>query len=88
MQMQKAEQFLSILILNFRKCCQLGLPAETKVQAGKNYETCTDWCKLCLINQTGQTKTWKETCMKLKCMHCVGFEQIFMKFSEIFLPKE
>ena len=31
--------FLSIPVLNFKKCCQLGLPAEAKAQTGKDYET-------------------------------------------------
>ena len=48
---------VSILFLNFGKCCQLGLPAVIKVQTSKNYETYKDiLCKLCHINQTGQTK--------------------------------
>ena len=58
--------FLSISFLNFRKCFRLGLPVEIKVQACKNYETCKDRGKLSHINQTGQTKTWKETCIEFK----------------------
>ena len=63
--------FLSISFLNFRKCCWLGLSAEIKVQTSKNYKTCKGRCKLCHINQTGQTTTWKETCIKfIKYAEC------------------
>ena len=51
----------SISLLNFGKCCRLGLPAEIKVQTSKNYETCKNRYKLWHINQTGQTTIWKET---------------------------
>ena len=55
--------FLSISLLNFGKCCRLGLSAEIKIQTSKYYETCKDRCKLChqIVNQTHQTTTWKET---------------------------
>ena len=56
--------FLSISFLNFGNCCRLGLPAEIKVETSKNYETCKERCKLCHINQTGQTRRRKETCIK------------------------
>ena len=52
--------FLTILFMNFEKCCQLVLPVEIKVQTSKNYETCKDRWKLSHINQTDQTITWKE----------------------------
>ena len=32
----------------------------------KNYETCKDRCKLCHINQTDQTTTWKESYILFK----------------------
>ena len=58
--------YFSISFLNFGKCCQMGLTGEIKVQTSKNYETCKERCKLPHINQTGQTMTWKETCIKFK----------------------
>ena len=58
---------VSILFLNFGKCCQLGLPAVIKVLTRKNYETYMGiLCQLCHINQTGHTKKWKETCIEFK----------------------
>ena len=75
--------FLSISFLNFGKSCRLGLPVEVKVQTSKNYETCKTRCKLSHINQTGRTKTWKETCIEFK-----KYEQSFTKFIEIFVPQE
>ena len=64
------------------------LPAEMKVQASKNYETCQRRYKLCQINQTGQSTTWKETCIEfIESMQIVGFEQTSAKFIEIFVRK-
>ena len=57
MQMQKSEYVSKYFVLEFWKCCQLGLPAEIKEQTGKNDETCKGRCKLCHVNQTGQTTT-------------------------------
>ena len=68
--------------MNFVKCCQLGLPAVIKVQTGKNYETYI--CKLCHINQTGQTTTWKGTCIEFKmyaeCRLWVNIYKIYRDF--------
>ena len=66
----------------------MGLPEDIKVQTGKNHETCKDKCKLCHINQTGQSKHEKKSVSNLNCMQDVGFEQTFTKFSETFIPKE
>ena len=70
--------------LNFGKFCQLGLPAEIKVQTSNNYETCKDRCKLCHINQTGQTTTRNETCIKFindaECRHWANIYDILWEF--------
>ena len=79
--------FLSISFLNFGKCCWLGLPAETKEQTSKNYETFNDRCRLHHINQTGPTTTRKETVSNLLSMQSIGFEQTW-NFVEIFLLQE
>ena len=64
------------------KCCALGLPAEIKVQTSKNYETCKGRCKLCHINQTDQTTTWKENCIEfIKQAEC----RLRPKIHEIYL---
>ena len=57
MQMQKSEYVSKYFVLEFWKCCQLGLLAEIKEQTGKNDETCKGRRKLCHVNQTGQTTT-------------------------------
>ena len=57
MQMHNSECISKYSILEFWKCCQLGLPAEIREQTIKNYETWKDRCKLCHISQTGQTAT-------------------------------
>ena len=57
--------------MNFGICCQLGLPAEIKVQTSKNYEPCKYRYKLCQINQMSQTTTWKESCIEfIKYTEC------------------
>ena len=83
----KIPHFLFIIsLLNLGKCCWLLLPAVIKVQTNKNYETCKQRYKLCNINETGQSTTWKETRIVLKCMQTVGFQQTSTKFIEIFVP--
>ena len=76
--------FRSISFLNFRKCCQLGLLVEIKVQTSKKYETCKDRYKLSHINQTGQTTTRKVTCVEFKkyreCWVWANIYEIFWDF--------
>ena len=72
--------FLSISFLNFGNYCQLGLLTEIKVQTRKNYKTCKERCKLCNINQTGQTARWKKPASNLLNMQSPGFKQTCMKF--------
>ena len=48
------------------KCFRLRLPAVIKVQTNKNYETCDQRYKLCNINQTCQSATWKENRIEFK----------------------
>ena len=65
-------------------CCRLGLPAEIKAQTSKNYTPCKYRCKLCQIKQTGQTTTWKETCIEFmkyaKCRLWVNIYKIYWYF--------
>ena len=63
---QDSTPLLSISLLNLGKCCRLRLPAVSKVQTNRNYETCEHVYKLCNINQTGQSTTWKETRIEFK----------------------
>ena len=67
--------------------CWLHLPAEIKVQTGENYRTCEHRNKLHLINQTGQSKTWIETCIEFKkyieCSFWANIHKIYWNFHSI-----
>ena len=76
--------FLSILFLNFGNCCRLASPAEIKVHESKNYETSKERCKLCHINQTGQTARCKEACIKFIKYAEYRLRETFMKFIDSF----
>ena len=59
----------------------------TEVWISKNYETYKHRYKLCHINQTGQSTTWKETYIEFKkYIEIVCFEQTSTKYTEIFAP--
>ena len=79
--------FLINSLLNFRKCCQLHLPAEIKVQTSKEYERCKHRYKLCHIKQTGPSTTWKETCIKFKkyadCRFWANIYKIYWDFRSV-----
>ena len=80
--------FSSISFLNFGKCCRLGLPLEIKVQTSKIYETRKDRCKLFHINQTAQTTTSKETCIKFKKYRgCRLWAKIYEIYWDFLFPK-
>ena len=59
------------------------LAAFTSRDQSTNYKTCKHRYKLCHINQTGQSATWKKPVLNLKIMQIVGFEQKLTKFIEI-----
>ena len=79
--------FLAFYCFNLGSCCQLHLSAEIKVQTSKNYESCKHRYKLCHINQTGQSKTWNETCIKFKkyadCRFWANIYKIYWDFCSV-----
>ena len=79
--MKNSTPFLSISFLNIGKCCQLGLPAEIKVHA-------TADVNCAILTKCVKLQLEKKPVSNLISMQSVGFEQIFMKFTEIFIPQE
>ena len=79
--------FLSILMLNLGKCCQLCLPVDIKVQTSKKYKKCKHRYKLYYINQTGQSTKPKETCIKFEkygdCRFWANIYKIYWDFCSI-----
>ena len=75
--------FSKYFIVEFGKCFWLYLATEIKVETSKNYKACKHGYKLCHINQTGQSTTWKKPVLNLKSMQIVSFEQTSTKFIEI-----
>ena len=80
--------FLRISFLNFRNCCQLGLPAEIEGQTGKIMKHTRADVNYAILTKQVIQQHEKKPASNLKCMQKVGFEQTFTKFSEIFIPKE
>ena len=76
--LKRFHTFLSISFLTFGNCCQLGFPADIKVQTSKNHKTCKERCKLCHIKQTDQTARRKETSLKfVKYAECSLWANIY-----------
>ena len=79
---EKIPYLFLVFILEFQEL----LPAEftNEVQTNKNYVTCNDRCKLRDINQTGQTASWKETCIKFnkyaECRLWANIYEIYWDF--------
>ena len=71
--------FLSIPVLNFKKCCQLGLPAEAKAQTGKDYETAWTEANYAILTKWVKLKHEKKPVPNLISMQSEGFEQTFFE---------
>ena len=80
--------FSLYFIFEFGEVLPVEFAGVIKVQTGKNNETYKYACKLCHINQTDQTTTWKETCIEFKMYAECRLWANITKFIEILAPKE
>ena len=86
--LKRFHSFLQYFILEFEKCCHLGLPAEIKVQTSKNYEKRKPDASYGILTKRVKQQHKKKPVSNLLSMQSVGFEQTYMEFIEIFVLQE
>ena len=66
----------------------MGLPAEIKGQTGEIMKHPRTDVNYAIFNKQVKQQHEKKPASNLECIQKVGFKQTFIKFSEIFIPKE